>query len=415
MKKIVFIVANGDKKGHIGNWTTKLCHSIGKKGYNVTVITNKLSPEKYLNVPPCFKLIELSNGKYAFEKYENKPESLPYWFAYFRNSWIIPKAAIEFSQKEKVDAIFISGTEYMTFSLLLRYMRLKQFSIPPIVWGIEAPNFSYGAYPGALYKKIFKSLQRRFIKGVFGNEVKTIGTVTEWHKNRLREQLQLPDLFPIEVYGDGADEAYILDKYEAREKLGIKFKGLLFLFLGMIRDDKGIEDFIKATSYLKDFNMMIMIIGWPMHYTVDELNNIINKYGSPEKIFKRFEYVPENDLPLYYSACDVVVFPYNKMYTGGTGPLTKGACAYGKPVIITNVSGMFELVKKHKFGLIAEAQNPYSIAEKMKEFMNLDEAQKMELSKNSLSLGRLCSWDNMAYRVIEILKKASNSRDNYAQ
>ena len=156
------------------------------------------------------------------------------------------------------------------------------------------------------------------------------------------------------------------------------------------------------------------MIGWPMHYTVDELNNMINKYGSPGKILKRFEYVPENDLPLYYSACDAVVFPYNKMYTGGTGPLTKGACAYGKPVIITNVSGMFELVKKHKFGLIAEAQNPYSIAEKMKEFMNLNEAQKMELSKNSLTLGRLCSWDNMAYRVVEILKKASNSRDNYA-
>jgi glycosyltransferase involved in cell wall biosynthesis len=100
-----------------------------------------------------------------------------------------------------------------------------------------------------------------------------------------------------------------------------------------------------------------------------------------------------------------VIFPYNKTYTGGTGPLTKGACSYGKPVIITNVSGMYELVKKHRFGLIAEAENPRSIAEKIIEFIALDEEQKRQLISNSLSFGKLCSWDNLAKKFITIAEK----------
>lgn len=404
MNKIIFIVPNADKRGHIANWTTKLCHAIGKKGYDVTVIANKLSPEKYIVEKPNFNIIEVSNGKYAFEKYENNPETLLYWFAYFRNSWVIPKEAIKFCQKKGADVIFVCGTEYMTFSLLLRYMRLKRFKIPPIVWGIEAPNFSYNAYPGPLYKRFFKSLQRQVIKGVFGKEIKAIGTVTEWHRNKLRKQLELPEKFQIEVYGDGADDAYVIDKYEAREKLGIKYDGPIFLFLGTIRNDKGIEDFIKATPYLKDSKSLFMIIGWPMHYTARQLDEMIDKFGVPEKILKRFEYIPDNELSLYYSACDAVVFPYNKKYTGGTGPLTKGACAYGKPVIITNVSGMHDLVKKHKFGLIAEAENPGSIAEKIKEFALMDQSLKNQLAENSFSFGKSNSWDNMASRFIRIFQ-----------
>lgn len=148
-----------------------------------------------------------------------------------------------------------------------------------------------------------------------------------------------------------------------------------------------------------------MIIGWPMHYTISQLDEMINKYGAPDKIIKRFEYIPDNELPLYYSASDAVVFPYKKVYTGGTGPLTKGACAYGRPVIVTNVSGMQDLVKKHKFGLIAEAENPESIAEKIKEFALMDGGQKIQLIENSISFGKSNSWDNMALRFIHIIQK----------
>ena len=402
---IAFVVPVGDRKGHYGAWISKLCHSIAKQGHSVTVFTNKLFPEKYLKEKPSFNLIEVSNGKYAFEKYENKPNSFLYWYAYFRNSWKIPKLAIKYLQNNPVDVVFVVGAEYATFSLLLRYMRIKGYILPPIVWCIEAPNFTYHTYTGAWYKRLYKSIQRRIIKGVFGKEIKAIGTVTEWHKERLVEQLCLSNSFPVEVYGDGADEGNVIDKFEARRKLGIRYKGYLFLYLGIIRTDKGIEDLIKATLYLINIDVTIMIAGWPLDYTVDALNRMIDKYGDKNKIIARFEYIPEDELSLYYSACDAVIFPYNKTYTGGTGPLTKGACSYGKPVIITNVSGMYELVKKHRFGLIAEAKNPRSIAEKIIEFIALDEDQKRQLISNSLSFRKLCSWDNLAKKFITIAEK----------
>jgi D-inositol-3-phosphate glycosyltransferase len=132
--------------------------------------------------------------------------------------------------------------------------------------------------------------------------------------------LRLSNSFPVEVHGDGADEGNVIDKFEARRKLGIHYKGYLFLYLGIIRTDKGIEDLIKATSYLKNIDITIMIAGWPLDYTVDALNRIINKYGDKDKIITRFEYIPEDELSLYYSACDVLYFHITKPIQEGLVP-----------------------------------------------------------------------------------------------
>src|SRR5947209_19752601 len=44
----------------------------------------------------------------------------------------------------------------------------------------------------------------------------------------------------------------------------------------------------------------------------------------------RSGYISDDEMPLYYYASDAVVFPYASFYTGGSGPLMKGACTYGR-------------------------------------------------------------------------------------
>ncbi|MEM2174192.1 MAG: glycosyltransferase family 4 protein [Candidatus Micrarchaeia archaeon] len=405
--KIGFVCPTGNRKGHFGFWITRLCNEIAKKGYDVIVVTDKLEYKKYTSKPILFKVLEVENGKYNFAQYESTPESIKYWYAYFRNSWVIPQKAFELASRENIRVFFLLGAEYMTISILLRFLRLKTFKLPPLVWIIEASNFSFTTYTGPWWKRLYKEIQGRVVKGIFKNNsnVKAIITVTEWHKDNLRKQLNLPDDFPVEVCGDGADDGILIEKLEARKRLGINYEGTIILYLGTIRTDKGVEDLIKATLYLDEIDVKIIIAGWPQHYTTKELEKMIHAFGRPDKILARFEYIPDSELPFYYNACDAVIFPYNRSYTGGTGPLTKGACSYRKPVIITNVSGMYSIVKTYQFGLIAEAENPESIAEKIKEFTLLNEEERKLLSERSYNFGKANSWETLAQRFINVAQK----------
>lgn len=405
--RILFVQPTGDKRGHYGLWTSKICQAIGKTRHDLHLITNKIYSEKYINEPLTFEVIEVDSGKFSFEKFDASIKKCPlfYWYGYYRNTFSILKAALNLCKKDKFDIIFLTDAEYLTASLLIK--RYAKF-LPPIIWHVQAANFGFNAYPGPVYKRFYKVIQREIFKSVIGKEIKAFVVMTDWHRDKLSSQLNLDTHFTVELLPDCAEiQSNLPDRISAREKIGIKYDGPVFLFLGILRKDKGIEYLLEAISYLKSDEFRVIIAGSPHDYTEKQINSLIRAFGISKKVILRLGYVPDEEIALYYSSCDAVIFPYSKLYTGGSGPLTKGACSHCKPVIVTDVSGMSGLVRQHKIGLIAEAENPKSIAEKMSEFILLSQEKKNELSINSSSVARMNSWDNVAKKFVKILEKVT--------
>jgi len=112
--------------------------------------------------------------------------------------------------------------------------------------------------------------------------------------------------------------------------------------------------------------------------------------------------VPDEDVGAYFAASDALVLPYTKAYTGGSGPLMKGACTYGRPVIATNVSEMGQLVARHGVGLLAEPEDAGSLAAELGRFLALAPAARDAMAAHASALAQANSWDALAQRLVDL-------------
>ncbi len=408
--KILFVQPTADKRGHYGKYTLNLCQNLGQQGNEVTLFTNKAEPQEFFKAAPLFKIVEYKQSSFSFGYFDEIKKTKPwlYLWGYLRNSFVIFNAAIDFSCKEKFDIIQVSDVEFGILSLLLR---AKGKNIPPVVLLIHAPNFSFFKYPGNLAFRFYKVFQREFLRPVLGKQIKAIVALGEYHKSQLQKQFRLRLEFPVEAIYDGAEPPqFFVDEKEARKKLGIDYGGTIFMLFGILRKDKGIEYLFEAASLIKNEDFRVLIAGSPFDYTEEEIMTLIKKFDIENKVVLRLGYVSDDDIPIYFFASDCAVFPYRKIYTGGTGPLLKEAAMHKRPVIVSEVSEMGYLVKRREMGLVFESENFKALADKMKQFMSLSEFEKKIMGENAFNAAN--TWQKMAEKYLNLYSKILDAAKN---
>jgi len=401
--KILFVQPTADKKGHYGKYSINLCQELARLGNKVVLFTNKATPEHFLKDAPLFKIIEWRDGKYAFGRFDSARKSNPlvYIYGYLRNSFVIFMAALRYARQYRPDIIQVTDVEFGILSLSLIFFSKN---IAPVILLIHAPNFSFSKYPGNILFRCYKVLQREILRRRMGQQIKAIATLGEYHKEELQKQFGLKPRFPVEVIYDGAEPPAVhFSREEARQKLGIEYPGILFLLFGILRKDKGIEYLFEAASRLPNNDFRILIAGSPFDYAAKDISDLVMKFGLEDKIILRLGYVKDEELPFYFYAADGVIFPYRKIYTGGTGPLLKEAAMFKKPVIVSNVSEMGRLVKKREMGLVVEAEDSSSLAQGMREFLSAPAKQRIEWGENAFRAAN--TWQKMARQYLSLYER----------
>jgi glycosyltransferase involved in cell wall biosynthesis len=404
MLRVLVVQPTCDKMGHYGIYTIKLCQALGELGHAVTLCTDRAHPERYLDRPPVFEIHQVGGGRWSFEKFEEaagnrKPR---YWWGYYRNSLLIARAALRFCVSRRFDTVFITDVEFMIASLVLwAYAR----SAPPVVIQVSAANFSFYHYRGSRLKKTYKVLQREIFRTVLGRQIKALSVLGEWHRERLTEQLRLTSSCPAVVTGDGGSEPpVVISRAQARRRLGIDFQGPILLFFGMLRRDKGIETLLEAVQRLPAAPLRLLIAGHPSEYSVDEIRGMLRSFGVENRVIAHLRYVDDKDVPLYFFGSEALVLPYNGRYRDGSGPLMKGACTYGLPVIATDVSEMGRLVRQHRLGLLCAPDSAEALAAKIEQFLALPDAARDELGRRAAALARAHSWEALAGKFSDLFQ-----------
>ena len=67
-------------------------------------------------------------------------------------------------------------------------------------------------------------------------------------------------------------------------------------------------------------------------------------------------------MPFFYNAADIVVLPYRKIYQSGVLLM---AMSYQKPVIVSDLEGMIEIIQDNKNGYVFETGNCKSLSKKI--------------------------------------------------
>jgi glycosyltransferase involved in cell wall biosynthesis len=129
-------------------------------------------------------------------------------------------------------------------------------------------------------------------------------------------------------------------KEESRKFLNIKANQYVYLFQGMIKPYKGIDDLIEAFLSLKIENNLLIIAGPTdnMAY-VQHLRSLVVKKA--DNIIFVNEFISIDNLQYYFNAADVVVLPFKNIEHSSSIDL---AMSFAKPIITLRTGFIADLL-----------------------------------------------------------------------
>lgn len=166
-----------------------------------------------------------------------------------------------------------------------------------------------------------------------------------------------------------------LAKQDARKHLGLPETDKIILFFGFIRKYKGLDLLLEAMrlisqqSTVDDQPKIKLLIAGEFYEDRKMYDDLIVSLNISDSLILRTDFIADSEVKYYLSAADFVIQPYKNATQSGVTPL---AYHFEKPMLVTNVGGLPDLVPDRKVGLIAEP-NAHSIAEKIKELYQLGE------------------------------------------
>ncbi|MHA1268769.1 MAG: glycosyltransferase family 4 protein [Candidatus Helarchaeota archaeon] len=195
--------------------------------------------------------------------------------------------------------------------------------------------------------------------------------------------------------------------YKFKQKLSIQNKKVI-LFVGQIRESKGIHVLIKALKIVKDKfpNIVLLCVGEPPSYKSNQylhhLKKLSNKLGL-SNIVKFLGSIPYQDLISAYSIADIFILP--STYYEYQGIVLLEAMASNVPVIGSSFGGIPDVVIDRKNGLIFKNGDYFDLSDKIIElFENHDLRDQIIRTANEI-IDKKYRWENAVNNIIKIYKK----------
>lgn len=161
-----------------------------------------------------------------------------------------------------------------------------------------------------------------------------------------------------------------LDKREARRQLGLPENARIILFFGFIRNYKGLDLLFRAMNdpAIKASGIKLLVAG-EFYEDRKEYDALVGELGIADQLILKTDFIADSEVRYYLSAADFVIQPYRNATQSGVTPL---AYHFEKPMLVTNVGGLPDLVPDRKVGIVT-APEPGAIAAGILELYKLGE------------------------------------------
>lgn len=170
---------------------------------------------------------------------------------------------------------------------------------------------------------------------------------------------------------------------------------LELLFFGFIRPYKGLDLLVQALAEVADKTVFLTVVGEPW-IDPETLRTRILSMGAPN-VELHFEYVDDVSAANYFKRADIVVLPYLTATGSGVAALAQN---YERPLLVTAVGGLKEVVENGVTGHIVE---PNSVDQIVKCIRELDRASLQSMHDNIRRANLQLSWDSMASSILGII------------
>lgn len=193
-------------------------------------------------------------------------------------------------------------------------------------------------------------------------------------------------------------------KSSSKRALGFNESDFVVLFFGQCKKVKRLDILINAISLAKErgFENIKLLVAGPMA----DADEIFIKQLMEDKLNKSYlhisKFIPNEELPLYFSASDTCVLPYDNIMQSGVILL---AMSNNVPVIVSDIPGMLEVVEHGDNGLVFKKGDFKDLSEKFLEIHGgIWDLESFVMNSNAL-LDQSYSWKTCANLTKQVYAK----------
>ena len=195
-----------------------------------------------------------------------------------------------------------------------------------------------------------------------------------------------------------------MEKKIARQQLGLPEDENIILFFGFIRKYKGLDILLQSMLILQHEHkqnrssvLPKLIIAGEFYEDEKICTDLIKELSVNKLIYSFTHFIPDDEVKYYLNACDFIIQPYRNATQSGVTPL---AYHFEKPMLVTNVGALPEMVLADKSGIVAEA-TAESIAIGIKKLYELGENHFLPQLRKSKEK---YSWDILTTAIVSLAK-----------
>lgn len=370
--KIVLIGPVYPYKGGIAHYTSLLCRALRKK-HDVCMVSYKMQYPKFL-----FKKEQRDYSNKSFQV-----EDTNYWINTANPFNIIASAGK--IRKQKPDAVILQW--WHPYFAPCYYILAKCLRKIPII--VTCHNvFPHERFP-----------MDRFLTKLVLRQAD--GYIVQSHL----DEADLLKVNPKANYVETPHPTYNafkmkdMSREEARSILQMDGDSPMLLFFGFVREYKGLHYLLDALADVKGQIPDVQL--W-----------IVGDFGDDKDIYlKQIEenhlegcinivegYIPDQEVEKYFAAADLVVLPYVSATQSGIVQIAYG---FEKPVVVTNVGGLPDVVWDKETGYVVPSRSPEAIAKAIIGFYREDSS--VDWQANIRAKAQEFSWETMVDRIEECL------------
>lgn len=377
--KIIIIGTAYPFKGGLASFNERLAYALQEQGHEVSIMTFTLQYPGFLFPGKTQFSDESAPAGLSIQRKINSVNPL---------TWLSAGSRLK---KEKADLILIKfwlpfmGPAFGT--LLRKAKKNKHTKVISILDNVIPHEKRPGDVP---FTKYFLKPVDAFIS--MSHEV----------LNDLRKFEPIkPALFsPHPVYDNYGDP---INKHKARKLLNLDPDTKYILFFGYIRKYKGLDLLLEVMTderFAKE-NIKLIVAG-EYYGDQDEYEALIDRLNIRDRLHLFTDFIPNSEVKNYFSAADAVVQPYRTATQSGISQI---AYHFEKPMIVTNVGGLPEIVPDNVVGFVTPVDKQL-IADAIIRFYA--ENKEQSFTENLKEEKKKYSWNYFTGNISQLYDQVRN-------
>ena len=198
----------------------------------------------------------------------------------------------------------------------------------------------------------------------------------------------------------------IVSREKALKRLNLNPDYRYLLFFGFIREYKGLDWLLEAfgDEKLRKFPVKLIVAG-EFYTSSEKYMQIIRDKNLTDYVELRTGFIADQDIANYFGAADMVVQPYKTATQSG---VTQIAYHYNKPMLVTDVGGLAEIIPHGKVGYVVNP-GPEAISDAIFDFYNNDRGDFF--TANVVAEKERFSWGTMVETIEIVMGKILNRKN----